>query len=268
MYINRNSKPELTERCRLGALPGADCAHGHVARALDKGIGGSKSLRLCPGHDGREATLSINPGRDFRVVWNELAETCDLEDREIHALLLSRGVDESCLGTYGLRKQGRQANGQRVQAADPAMLADAGRAHAIAKLPMDLAGHLYKMCVQAIMDGPGDLAGDPFTLLPEHRADFIDLARRCGFERSYCRKLWLQWEALRSVRAGVLDRGDKPSSSIPNRSTYQPDEICVKSAGQGDRSAPNDGGKVHTPWKKYTPLRNRSSRECGKSTHP
>lgn len=190
------AKPELTERCRLGALPGPGCAHGHVARALPKGLGGSASLRLCPAHDGREATLSFNPANLYRVFWNEQAASCDVSDLDIHALLLGKGVDESCLGTYGLRKQARAASPLvRVRTADIATVADAQRFQAIAKLPFDLAGHLYKMCVQAIIDGKGDLPGDPSRLLPGYREDFIDLGLRCGFDRSYCRKMWNQWSA-------------------------------------------------------------------------
>ena len=188
------AKPELIQPCHLGTLPGPECAHGHVARALDKGLGGTRSLRLCPGHGGREATLSLNPGRDFRLIWNEHAETCDLEDLDIHSLLLARGVHETCLGTYGLRKQRHARPAERIiAAADPATVADALRFQAVAKLPFDLAGHLYKMCVQAIIDGKGDEPGDPFRLLPGYREDFIDLGLRCGFDRSYCRKLWAQW---------------------------------------------------------------------------
>jgi hypothetical protein len=198
------AKPELVERCRLGAYRGPECAHDHVARALDKGLGGSKSLRLCPGHGGREATLSINPGREFRLIWNEQAETCDLDDRDIYSLLLTRGVDESCLGTYGLRRQGRQQSGPRIQGATPDMLADIRRYHAITKLPMDQQGHLYKMCVQAITESDGEVSSDPFKLLPDTEDLFKALGRRCGFDRAYCWKLWHQWsEKLSSLPLGA-----------------------------------------------------------------
>src|SRR6185437_11567911 len=105
----------------------------------------------------REATLSINAGDIFRVIWNEQAATCDLEDRDIHSLLLARGVDETCLGTYGLRKQGsRDRRDIRAQGIDPAAAADVKRWHAMQKLPPDLDGKLLIMCRQAIAEGDGD----------------------------------------------------------------------------------------------------------------
>lgn len=188
------AKPELAERCKLGAYQGPECAHDHVARALDKGLGGTKSLRLCPGHDGREATLSINPGDIFRVVWNEQAATCDLDDRDIHSLLLSRGVDESCLGTYGLRKQGaRDTRDARVRGIDLAAAADVKRWHAMQKLPPDLDGKLLIMCRQALTEGDGDLPGDPLRLLPWTKPEFVSLGQRAGLQRNYPYKLWDRW---------------------------------------------------------------------------
>lgn len=158
---------------------------------------------MCPGHDGREATLSINPGGVFRVIWNEQAATCDLDDRDIHSLLLAKGVDETCLGTYGLRRQARQQAGPRIQGASQETLADARRFHAIAKLPMDQQGHIYKMCVQAITESDGNVSSDPFRLLPDTEVPFKELARRCGFDRAYCWKLWRQWsEKLSSLPPG------------------------------------------------------------------
>jgi hypothetical protein len=187
-------KPELVERCKLGAYRGPECAHDHVARALNKGIGGSRSLRLCPGHDGREATLSINAGDIFRVVWNEQAATCELDDLDIHSLLLAKGVDESCLGTYGLRKQAsRERRDVRAQGIDPAAAADIGRWRAVQELPADLEGRLIIMCRQAIAEGDGSLPGDPLRLLPWIKPDFVALGQRAGLQRNYPYKLWDRW---------------------------------------------------------------------------
>lgn len=191
-----NTKPELTDLCHLGLPAGDDCAHRHVASLLDKGSGGTKSLRLCPGHGGREATLSLNGGRDYRLVWKEHAETCDLEDRDIHALLLTRGADESCLGTYGLRKDGRLKPAARIQSYDPAMAADANRWHAMQKLSGELPGRLMVMCRQAIAEGDGYLPGDPFALLPRTKQEFISLAKRSGIQRGYHHALWARWSDL------------------------------------------------------------------------
>lgn len=188
------AKPELTERCKLGAYPGPDCAHGHVARALPKGIGGSRSLRQCPGHDGREATLSLNPGDIFRLVWNEQAATCDLDDLDIYSLLLTKGVDESCLGTYGLRKQGsRERRDLRARGTDPAAAADVRRWKAMQELPPDLDGKLLIMCRQALTEGDGSLPGDPLRLLPWNKPDFVSLGQRAGLQRNYPYKLWDRW---------------------------------------------------------------------------
>ena len=174
--------------CHLGFLPDA-CAYRHVAAALDKGIGGDKSNRLCPCHDDRKASLSVNPGKIHRVVWHCGAE-CDPGD--IRAALLDRGVHESCLGRYGL--PGRLAvPGMRIQGHDPALVADAKRWHAVAKLPRSLNGKLYRMCVQAISEGDGDMPGDPFVLLPGNQAAFLALAKRTGIERGYAYRVYEQW---------------------------------------------------------------------------
>ena len=176
-------------------MPGDECAHRHVASLLDRGHGGSKSLRLCPGHGGREATLSLNGGHDYRLIWNEHAETCDVEDREIHALLMARGADESCLGTFGLRKDGRLKPAARSPAYDPAMAADANRFHAILKLT-GVTGKLKDMCITAIAEGDGYLPGDPFALLPRTKPEFVALARRAGIQRGYLYRLWDDWSTL------------------------------------------------------------------------
>jgi hypothetical protein len=175
-------------RCHLGLTPNP-CAWDHVAAALPKGREGDRSNRLCPVHDDRKASLSINPGRIQRVVWNCGAE-CDPGD--IRAALLDRGVHESCLGRYGLPKR-TVTPGLRVQYADPATVADAKRWQAIRKLPHDLNGKLYLMCVQAIEEGDGDLPGDPFRLLPVNWDDFLGLAERAGIDPKYKYRLLKQW---------------------------------------------------------------------------
>ena len=195
--FSQEPRPEMVERCTRGLLPGEDCAHKHVAAALDKGLGGYASLRLCPGHGGREATLSINPANLYRVFWNEQATGCDLSDLDIHSLLLARGVHESCLGTYGLRKQGGLKSPPRIQAAyDDAMAADANRWYAMAKIPPDTNGRLLVMCRQAIAEGDGYLPGDLFGLLPRTKREFIDLAARAGIQRGYRWALWDRWEVM------------------------------------------------------------------------
>lgn len=174
--------------CHLGLAPNP-CAWDHIAAALARGTEGSKSVRLCPCHDDRKASLSINPGRIHRVVWNCGAE-CDPGD--IRAELLGLGVDESCLGRYGLPKRAVMP-GMRVTSADPATVADAKRWQAIAKLPAKLDGKLMRMCIQALSEGGGDLPGDPYELLPVNRDDFLALAIRSGIERGYAYRVYRQW---------------------------------------------------------------------------
>lgn len=176
--------------CHLGVAPNP-CAWDHVAAILPRGIEGSKSVRLCPCHDDRKASLSINPGRVHRVIWHCGAE-CDPGD--IRAALLELGVDESCLGRYGLPKRA-VVPGLRVTGQDPALVADAKRWHAMLKLPADLSGKLMVMCRQAISEGDGDLPGDPYELLPVDRDDFLALARRAGIERGYAYRVYRQWMA-------------------------------------------------------------------------
>lgn len=201
----------------MGAKDNSRCAHGRdpaacstlcLAALLPRGANGDAHNRLCPCHDDRRASLSINPGKVQRTVWHCGAE-CDPGD--IRAALERLGADPSCLGGFGRPKR-LIVPGMRVPGHDPALVADVKRAHAIFKLPMDLAGHLYKMCVQAIAEGDGDLPGDPFRLLPDTQPEFMALARRCGFERSYCRKLWLRWS-------------EELPDSQPNRSTYTLPEL-------------------------------------------
>jgi hypothetical protein len=182
-------------RCHLGVAPNP-CAWDHVAAALPPGTEGSKASRLCPCHDDRKASLSINPGRIQRVIWHCGAE-CDPGD--IRAALLDRGVDESCLGRYGL--PGRTVvPGMRVIGHDPALVADAKRVQAIRKLPAALDGKLYRMCVQAIIEGGGDLPPDPLILLGAGNADdFYSLADRAGIDPKYKYRLFKNW--LRSDEA-------------------------------------------------------------------
>jgi hypothetical protein len=174
--------------CHLGLAPNP-CAWDHVAALVPKGREGSRSVRLCPCHDDRKASLSINPGRVHRVVWHCGAE-CDPGD--IRAELLGLGVDPSCLGNYGLPRRTIQP-GMRVVGHDPALTADAKRWHAVRKLPADLNGSLLRMCVQAISEGDGDLPGDPYELLPVNRDDFLALALRAGVERGYAYRVYRQW---------------------------------------------------------------------------
>ena len=178
--------------CHLNTTPNP-CAWDHVAAALARGIEGSKSVRLCPCHDDRKASLSVNPGRVHRVVWHCGAE-CDPGD--IRAELLALGVDESCLGRYGLSKH-LAVPGLRVVGLDRATIADAKRYRAILKLTgAGLDFKLYRMCVQAISEGDGDLPADPLVLLPVNSSDFYALASRAGLGR-YKYELFGRW--LRSA---------------------------------------------------------------------
>ncbi len=175
-------------RCHLGLAPNP-CAWDHVAAALPKGREGSRSVRLCPCHDDGKASLSINPGRVHRVVWHCGAECSEADIRDA---LLGLGVHESCLGRYGLPKRAVMP-GLRVQYADPATVADAKRYHAILKLAgAGLDFKLYRMCVQAISEGDGDLPADPLVLLPVNSSDFYGLASRAGLGR-YKYELFGRW---------------------------------------------------------------------------
>ena len=175
-------------RCHLGMTPNP-CAWNHVAARVPKGREGTRSVRLCPAHDDRKASLSINPGNVHRVVWHCGAE-CDPGD--IRAALLDLGVDESCLGRYGLPKRA-VIPGMRVTYADPAMVADVKRYQAIRKLPADLNGKLRLMCEQAIAEGDGDLPADPLVLLGVNADDFYGLADRGGIDAKYKYRLFKQW---------------------------------------------------------------------------
>ena len=175
-------------RCHLGLTPNP-CAWDHVAAALARGTEGSRANRLCPCHDDRKASLSVNPGRIVRVVWNCGAE-CDPGD--IRAELVGRGVDESCLGRYGLSKRA-VVPGMRIIGHDPALVADSKRVRAIDKLPSSLNGRLYVMCVRAIIEGDGDLPADPLILLGVNMDDFCALADRAGIDPKYKYRLFKQW---------------------------------------------------------------------------
>ena len=74
-------------------------------------------------------------------------------------------------------------------------LADSKRLNAIAKLPRDLNGKLYVMCIQAIIEGDGDLPADPLVLLGVNSDDFYGLADRAGIDAKYKYKLFKHWMA-------------------------------------------------------------------------
>jgi len=174
--------------CTLGRDP-AGCSVADLAALLPKGLNGDDHNRLCPCHDDRKASLSINPGRIHRIIWH-CGAGCSAED--VRAALERLGADSTCLGNYGLPKRLIQP-GMRIQGHDPALVADAKRWHATVKLPGALSGNLYRMCVQAISEGNGDLPGDPLRLLPDDQAEFLALAARTGIERGYRYRLWQQW---------------------------------------------------------------------------
>lgn len=179
--------------CHLGALPEV-CAYKHVAALVPPGREGDKSNRACPCHDDCKASLSINYGRHGqRIVWH-CKTGCSAED--VRGALLGLGIDESCLGFYGLPKR-VLVPGMRVMTADLAVIADAKRYQAIRRLPASLNGNasLRLMCEQAIDEGDGDLPGDPYRLLPVNRDDFLALAIRSGIERGYAYRVYKQWTA-------------------------------------------------------------------------
>jgi len=165
------------------------CSESCLAALLERGTSGDKHNRRCPVHDDRRASLSINPGTIHRIVWH-CGAGCSCED--VRAALESLGADPSCLGRYGLPKRLVQP-GMRIIGHDPVLVADSKRLAAIAKIPRYLNGWLYIMCVQAIIEGDGDLAPDPFVLLPVNADDFYALAKRAGVERRYRYELYKRW---------------------------------------------------------------------------
>lgn len=180
-----------SKHCTLGRDP-ERCVVVDIASVLPKGIGGNDHKRLCPCHDDTEASLSINAGKKGqRVVWCCHAG-CD--PAGVRQALLDLGIDESCLGNYAKPWRVSVPN-LHVPHLDAALVADVKRCHAIAKVPMGTAGHFYKMCVQAILESGGEVPSDPVRLLPDSRDEFVSLARRCGFNRTYAYKLWDKWEA-------------------------------------------------------------------------
>lgn len=179
-----------TSPCHLGLTPNP-CAWDHVAAALPRGVEGSRTTRLCPCHDDRKASLSVNPGRIHRAVWHCGAEC---SEADIRVALAGLGVHESCLGRYGLPRRAI-VPGMRAASADPVTIADAKRWQAVRKLPTDLNGKLYLMCVQAITEGDGDLPGDPLVLLGVNADDFCGLADRAGIDVKYKYRLYKQWLA-------------------------------------------------------------------------
>lgn len=186
---------EPTRLCPSGH--DADTCADLGAAHFPKGRQGTKRNRLCPLHDDTKASLSWNPGtQGMWMVWH-CGAGCDPDGDRIRAEALDRGVDPGCLGSYGLPKRAL-VPGLRVVGPDPALIADAKRMQAIVKLPgpADLHGHLYRMCVQAIIEGDGDLPGDPIRLLPVNSTDFYGLASRTGLGK-YKYELFGRW--LRSA---------------------------------------------------------------------
>ena len=84
--------------------------------------------------------------------------------------------------------------------------ADAKRWRALRALPRDLNASVFRMCMQAIGDGDGDLPGDPQVLLPVNLDDFVALARRAGIERGYSYRVYgrVRYPATGAL-AGIQD---------------------------------------------------------------
>ena len=158
---------------------------------LPKGREGSRSVRLCPCHDDRKASLSVNPGRIVRVVWNCGAE-CDPGD--IRAELLAVALTNPALAATDCRNAHRRRE-CGSSPADPATVADAKRRQAIAKLPRDLNGKLYAHVHSGHHRGRRGLAADPLVLLGVNSDDFYGLADRAGIDAKYKYKLFKHWMA-------------------------------------------------------------------------
>jgi predicted GIY-YIG superfamily endonuclease len=75
----------------------------------------------------------------------------------------------------------------------------AARAHGIVGAVLQLtecnlgSGLLFKMCLQAVLEGDGALPGDPEVLLPLDLEAFIALARRSGVDQNYSYRLYKKW---------------------------------------------------------------------------
>ena len=181
------------ERKCQGSRPGLgqkECYRLHVLPAV--GPPGRGSYR-CPNpdHPDRKPSFSINPGSFVRMVWNCEAG-CD--PAVIREALLVRGIHESCLGVLGTaRRPPAPGMPSGLVRADPATVAEAKRMAAVRKLPADLPGALYRVCVQAISEGDGDLPPDPERLLPVDYAGLVDLAARAGIGRANRYKLAADW---------------------------------------------------------------------------
>lgn len=188
--------------CANGRTPEA-CVEIDIRAHLGRGYPVDPANRLCPAHDDRSPSLSVNPGtKGMRVVWNCLAG-CDPGD--IRAALLSLGVDAGCLGDYGNPDRRRPRDGR---AFNPAAEAGLRRWEAVAKLSVDMDGWLYKMCVQAIGErAPGEVTADPYELLPVNQDEFIALARRAGIERGYSYRVFRNW-----LQRGDGKRGSRSAS--------------------------------------------------------
>lgn len=172
------------------------CYELHVAAPLGprKGKRGSYTYRCpVPGHADHRQSLSVNSGSDgMWLVWYCQAG-CD--KAAVRDALSGLGIDDDCLGKY--------ANGSSPAAKipphpayknDPSIAADARRWRAVRSLPANLNGTLLKdMCIQALTEGDGTLAGDPHVLLPVERDDFIALAWRTQLDRAYAYRLYRKW---------------------------------------------------------------------------
>jgi hypothetical protein len=185
--------PSRDDLCRAGHQPGECC--DTVRAGLRDGQGGGKHKWICPAHDDVRPSLSVNVGtKGMRLVWNCKAG-CSEED--VRAALLGLGIDESCLGTYGVPRTRSRNDSAPSRGTDPVALADARRWHAVTKLP-DLNGSLLRMCIQAISETSSSISSDPLELLPvTNRDDFVALAGRAGLDSKYRYKLYERW--LREV---------------------------------------------------------------------
>lgn len=187
--------------CREG-LGQKACYQYHVAVAALGSSTGRGSYRCpVPGHADHRKSFSLNPGDKGKwMVWHCHAACTDADVRDT---LLSLGIDEKCLGSFGIDygERAPRPGAPYRNSADPATFAATKRSHAMAKLiGCDLNNaSLLKMCLQAISDGDGDLPGDPARLLPTDHAEFIALARRTGIERRYRYELAKKWISPKQV---------------------------------------------------------------------
>lgn len=181
-------------RCALGSTI-TTCRDLHVRRKVPPLATRSGDDRECP-ECGKP--MSVNIGRrGMRFVWS-CGGGCD--EHEIRALLAGKlGIDETCLGNYGKRKRATADLDARSRP-DSAVYAAARKYFAIEKvLKLGLEPIAQRACLQAIMEGDGDLPPRPEVLLPCDYKSLAALARRAGVARTYSYQWAAEWLAKQAA---------------------------------------------------------------------